>query len=182
MKTKKQIFVIASAIIITLTIALSTVFGQNKVDKQSIAPLTEEEDNALVGVWESKAPVAANCQTGLPDADSPIIRALYTFNQGGTMSEENTDPIDGPYRTTAHGIWKRTSPLNYTAVYLHYSFDPDRTHTVTVKIRTNIRFDSFGRSPNSFTENGTFEVLDPNDSDKVVFSGCFTDTARRLKF
>ena len=113
-----QTFVIALAMMFTLTIGSSSVFGQR----------TEEQglDNALAGVWESVAPGTVDCQTGLPDPNAPIIRALYTFNQGGTMSEENTDPIEGPYRTTGHGIWKPTSGRNYTAVYMHYSFDPDK--------------------------------------------------------
>ncbi len=48
------------------------------------------------------------------------------------MSEENTDPIDGLYRTSSAGIWKRTSGRNYTAVFLHYAFAPDRTFTFTI--------------------------------------------------
>ena len=34
------------------------------------------------------------------------------------------------------------------------------------------------RNSNSFTGNGTFEVFDP--SGKLVFAGCFTDTATAL--
>ena len=168
-----QTFVIALAMMFTLTIGSSSVFGQR----------TEEQglDNALAGVWESVAPGTVDCQTGLPDPNAPIIRALYTFNQGGTMSEENTDPIEGPYRTTGHGIWKRTSGRDYTAVYTHYSFDPDtRALAYIIKVRTNITLQSFDPDSNSFTEKGTFEVTDP--SGKVVFAGCFADTAHRLRF
>lgn len=182
MKTKTQTFVIALAMMITLTIGSSVIFGQNQSEKRLIDTRTEVSNDALVGVWETVTPATVDCQTGLPFPDAPIIRVLYNFNQGGTMSEENTDPIEGPYRTTGHGIWKHVSGRNYTAVYLHYSFLPDKTHIFTIKVRTNITLGSFSPNSNTFTENGTFEVLDPNDNDKVVFTGCFKDRATRLRF
>jgi len=84
----------------------------------------------LEGVWQSVV-TSFDCQTGVPDP-APPIKVMYTFMQGGTMSEENTDPIDGLYRTSSAGIWKRTSGRNYTAVFLHYAFAPDRTFTFTI--------------------------------------------------
>ena len=187
MNTQKttQTFVIALAMMFTLTIGSSVALGQDRDDKQSADSLTveqsktvdsQEQGNTLVGVWESVAPALVDCQTGEPFG--PIIRALYTFNQGGTMSEENTDPIEGPYRTTGHGIWKRTSGRNYTAVYTHYGFDPDSRELVAiVKVRSNI---TLSRDSDSFSQNGTAEVTDP--SGNVIFAGCFADTAHRLRF
>ncbi len=182
-----QTFVLALAMMVTLTIGSSVAFGQDKDDKQSGArddARTEARDNALVGVWESVSPGTVDCQTGVPDPNAPIIRALYNFMQGGTMTEENTDPIEGPYRNTAHGIWKRTSGRNYTAVFLHYGYLPDRTHLVIVKVRSHI---TLKRDSNSFTQNGTFEVLDANgnpllDPNGNAIRGCFRDTATRLRF
>ncbi len=170
--TKMQTFGIALAMMLALAIMPTMIFGQTRI----LTPPQDEQGNDLVGVWEAVTPAAVDCQTGLPDPNAPIIRVLYKFNQGGTMAEENTDPVD-PNRTTGHGIWKRASGRNYTAVYLHYSFAPDGSHIFTIKVRTNI---TLSRDSNSFTENGTFEVLEPNGN--VVFSGCFKDTANRLKF
>jgi len=94
------------------------------------------------------------------------------------MSEDNNDPLEGPYRNSAHGIWKRTSGRNnYTAVFLHQSFAPDRTFTYLVKVRLNIMLSSHF---NSFTAPGTVEVYDPNDN--LVFAGCGYETATRLTF
>ncbi len=176
-KISTQTFVIALALMLALAIVPTMAFRQDKDDKQSTASPIEEQSNALVGVWESVAPATVDCKTGEP-IPGPTIRALYTFNQGGTMSEENTDPIEGPYRTTGHGIWKRTSGRNYTAVYLHYGFDPvSKTLAAIVKARTNI---TLSRDSNSFTEKGTFDVLDP--SGNVVFNGCFAARYHRLTF
>ncbi len=118
-----------------------------------------------------------DCISGLPDPDAPQVRVLYSFNQGGTMSEEEAQPFDGPYRASALGIWKRTSGRNYTTVYTNYAFNPDKTLAVIIKQRTNIRLH---RDGNSFTERGTAEVRDPDGN--LIVSGCFADTPTRLQF
>ncbi len=177
--TKKQTFIIALAMMITLAIVPTMAFGQTRI----LNPPQDEQGNDLVGVWESVAPLGVDCQTREPFG--PNIRQLYNIAQGGTMSEENTDEInDGPYRTTGHGIWKRASQRNYTAVYTHYSFLPDKTFVAIVKARTNIKL---SRDSNSFTENGTFEVLDRDgkpllDDNGNPIKGCFSTTSNRLKF
>ncbi len=176
MKTKTQIFVIALAMTLALAIAPTMAFGQIK-----ILPLPQEQSNDLVGVWESVGPALNDCVTGLPAPDSPIIRVLQKFNQDGTMTEENTDPIEGPYRTTAHGIWERIrgQQQQYRAFYMHYSFAPDKTHIATVKIRSIITL-----SGDLYNEKGSVEVLDPQNNDKIFFTGCFNSgyTSTRLTF
>lgn len=147
----------------------------------------EEHGNTLVGVWESVAQSGVDCRTREPFG--PIIRSVYTIHQGGTMSEENTDPVEGPYRTSGFGIWKRTSGRNYTAGYGHYGFNPlgfdpaSRQLAAIIKVRTNIRL---SRDAKAFTENGTFEVFFPDsvtsEPGEPVFSGCFAATAHRLTF
>lgn len=182
-KNATRTFVVALAMTLALAIAPALSSGQNKADKQSVTAPQDQEGSDLVGVWESIGQSAfADCQTGTPDPDSPKIRVLYTFNQGGTMTEASTDPIDGPYRTSSQGIWKRTGERTFTTVYTHYSFSPDRTFTVTVKLKTNI---TLSEDANSLSESGTFEVLDPNDNNNVVFSGCLNNTGapyKRLRF
>jgi len=171
-----QIFVIALAMMLAVAIMPSMAFGQEKDDKQSAAAPADEQGNDLVGVWEEVAPAGVDCQTRVPFG--PTIRALYTFHQGGTMYVEDTFPLSGPYRSTGGGIWKRTSGRNYTYGNVHYEFDPDRTFTLIIKQRSDLKL---GRDGNSFTENGTFEGIDPA-SGAVLFAGCFAATAHRLTF
>ncbi len=185
--TSIQTFVLALAMVFTLTIGSSVAFGQDRTDKQSADSLTvkqsktvdsEEQGNALVGVWEEvDVPAENDCITGSPVPGTPIIRALYSFNQGGTMYVEDNAPFDGPYRSTGAGLWKRTSGRNYTYLNLHYSFDPDKTFLFTIKQRANL---TLSRDGNSFTENGTFEGIAPNGN--VLFAGCYVATATRLTF
>ena len=66
-----------------------------------------------------------DCQTRQPLPDAPIIRSVYTIHHGGTMSEENTDPIEGPYRSSGFGSWRRVSGRNYAAAYGHYGSSPE---------------------------------------------------------
>lgn len=167
-------------------VAISTggsVVSQGRDEREA----QDEHGNTLVGVWESVAQGGVDCQTREPFG--PIIRSAYTIHQGGTMSEENTDPIEGPYRTSGFGIWKRTAGRNYAAVYGHYgfnpvAFDPDsRQLAAIVKARTQIKLSQDGQS---FTENGTFEVFFPDPVTSApgepVYSGCFAATAHRLTF
>lgn len=185
-----QTIVMALAMMVTLMIWTAPVFGQSKDFKQLADSRTDELKAAseeklgssLVGVWESVSPVSIDCQTGEPSG--PTIRTLYNFAAGGTMMEENTDPIEGPYRNTGHGIWQRTGGRTYMAFYMHYGYLPDNTHLVIVKVRTSI---TLSLDSESFDQRGTFEVLDSVGNpflggDGLPIKGCFKDTANRLKF
>lgn len=182
MKTTAKTLSVALAMMVTLTIG--STFGQDKHDKQltdsrtveqSKAVDNEDQDSALTGVWEEvSVPATVDCQTGQPNG--PTINALYTFNQGGTMAVEDTLSIDR-YRTNGGGIWKHTSARKYTYANLHYSFDPNGTFLFTIKQRANL---TLTPDSNSFIETGTFEGVDP--SGNVLFGGCYTATAHRLRF
>ena len=173
MKTTKKAFSVALAMMVTLTIGLTMAFGQDRVEESKTAD-NEGQDNALAGVWQQLAvPAFVDCQTGAP---GPIINVAYTFNQGGTMYEEDTLSLDR-YRTTGGGIWKRTSGRNYTYLNLHYAFDPAGTFQLTIKQRSNLTLSLDG---NSFSEKGTFEGIEPGGN--VIFAGCFAATAHRLTF
>jgi hypothetical protein len=64
---------------------------------------------------------------------------------------------------------------------MHYGFAPDKTHIATVKIRSII---TLSRDSKTFNEKGTVEVLDPQNNDAVLFTGCFNsgERATRLTF
>jgi hypothetical protein len=167
---------------------LGIAFVGLAMGRPMIARADNEQIDALVGVWESVAAGQVDCQTRQPLPDVPIIRSVYTIHHGGTMSEENTDPIEGPYRSSGFGTWRRVSGRNYAAAYGHYGFVdqnlmPTKQLGAVVRARTSIRLSPDART---FTENGTFEVFlpDPLTSElgDPVFGGCFTATAHRLIF
>ena len=163
MNTKTHTFANAVAMIFTLAIVPALAFGQ-------------DIKNTLVGVWQVSAAATVDCETGQPDG-SPPVRVNYSFNQGGTMTEEEANPFDGPYRASAQGIWKRLSGRDYTAMYTNFAFDPDRSLAVIVKQKTNM---TLSEDANSFKEHGSFEISLPDGP--VIVSGCFADTATRMTF
>ena len=175
-KNTIKIFVIAVAMIFTLTIAPSVTFGQDESDSQISKLPGYNSGNDLVGVWEAVGvPSENDCTTGVPIGE--IINVSYTFNQGGTMYAEDTLSIDR-YRTTGSGIWKRISGRNYTYRFFHYAFNPDGTFFATVKGSSNLTLSQRG---NSFTESGTFQLIAP-DGKTIIYAGCFNGALHRLTF
>jgi hypothetical protein len=158
-----------------LTIASAVRAREQETDAKVADSSQEAQSNGVVGVWEEVAPAEVDCQTRQPVG--PTIRALLTFNQGGTMYVEDTFPMTGPYRTTGGGVWTRTSARHYTYGNLHYEFDPDKTFLLTIKQRSEL---TLSRDGNSFTENGTFQGIDPTGN--VLFEGCFAARATRPQF
>jgi hypothetical protein len=167
MKTRKQIFAIVLGMMFALAIVPTLALSQNK---------NNQDDNDLVGVWQIAASATVDCATGQPDGQ-PTTPVNYSFNLGGTMTETEANAIDGPYRSSAQGIWKHVSGRNYTALFTNYSFNPDRSLAVILTYRTNLQL---SRDLNTATENGTAEVALPDGT--VVATVCFADAATRMRF
>lgn len=177
MKKTKQTVIVTLIVVAMLNIGSSIVSSQDRVGNGIMELRNEDAGKDLVGVWEAfEVPAENDCATGLPLAGTPSIRVLNTFSQGGTGWLEDNAPFDGPYRTTGATIWKQTSGRNYTYINVHYVFMPDKTFTLTIKQRSNVKLSSDG---NSFTEKGTFDVVIPTGA--VVHSGCFSATSHRIQ-
>jgi hypothetical protein len=158
----KQTAVLALAMMVTLSIGSSVLFGQDK-----------PEGNTLTGTWQSVV-TPRDCQTGTPAPFS--FKALTTFNQGGTMSEDALD-VTSPYRTGGHGIWQRTSGHQYTVAWMFYTFAPNGAFSGSVKVTVN---KTLGPDFNSLTGDGAVQVYDLNGN--LVFTGCSDETATRFAF
>ena len=91
------------------------------------------------------------------------------------MHVEDTSQVFYP---VTWGMWERTARRTYTYGNLHYEFDVSKTLRLLIKQRSTL---TLSRDGNSFTENGTFEGLDPGDG-SVLFSGCFAARAMRPQF
>jgi hypothetical protein len=169
---------VAMAMSFTFTIAPSLISAQDKPNSRSEVSRPDDQSNDIVGVWEAvNVPAENDCVTGAPLPETPYIRVLNTFNQGGTGWLEDSAPFDGPYRSTGASIWKRTSGRNYTYLNLHYSFNPAKEYLWTISQRSNLTLSNDG---NSFSEKGTFDVVLPDGT--IAYSGCFLADLRRVKF
>src|SRR6266478_1262499 len=87
MNLKKQTLVLVLAVITALSITASIVSGHKIPDKHSSA-LSDDHERTIIGVWRT-ALTTRDCQTG------DLVRSipgLWTFHEGGTMSEYASAP------------------------------------------------------------------------------------------
>jgi hypothetical protein len=102
MNLKKYTAVVPCALISALTITASIASAQDTQSQQSSASAAPER--TIQGVWRT-AVTPRNCQTGDAILTFP---GLFTFNQGGTMSEYGIGPGSSPaLRSPGNGVWQR---------------------------------------------------------------------------
>ncbi|MEP6944678.1 MAG: hypothetical protein ABJA02_02090 [Acidobacteriota bacterium] len=169
---KKQTLIIV-ALSLVLAIMPSIAFSQRGEDNGAGG---DANATSLTGLWQVAASNTIDCTTGQPDGQLPVP-VNYLFNQGGTMTEEEANSFDGPYRASAQGMWKQVTGRKFVAAFTNFAFNPDRTLAVTLKYRTNI---TIARDGSSFTERGTAEISLPDGT--VVGTVCYADTATRFMF
>lgn len=88
---------------------------------------TVADSSSIKGVFEVEATLrfdAPECSSGeLVEFGVNPFEILYTFNEGGTMSEFGTRSPPG-LRTPGHGVWKKKSGKgNYSTLYTFRAFD-----------------------------------------------------------
>jgi hypothetical protein len=90
--------VFALTFVVSLQVGVSSAFAQPR---------------AIVGVWAIQV-TPRDCATTAPIG--PPSRALFTFHEGGTLSESPANPGFAPgQRTLGHGVWTSTGPSTYTS-------------------------------------------------------------------
>lgn len=164
-RSLKQALVVGAAVIVTLPIGSSMVFGNDNLER--------DKGNTLEGVWQSVV-TPRDCVTGVPAPAS--FKGLSTFMQGGTMSEDSLDPTS-PYRTPGQGIWDRDSGRQYAAAWTYFTFSPTGAFTGTVKIES---IKTLSHDSNSLTGDAVIRVFIP--SGILVFTGCSSEIGTRFTF
>jgi hypothetical protein len=171
MNTKKQTFVIALGMMITLSFASLTIFSQDQEDKQSSDSVTTVTGNTLEGVWQLNI-TAYDCHTGTPIR---TFKALNTFMQGGTQVEDSS--TSSIIRGTSHGIWQSDNRSNYISTFVFFRFNADGTPNGSQRVRRIIKLNE---NFNHFTANGTVEIFNVNGD--LIATGCSTEAATRFTF
>ena len=174
MNLKKQTLVIALAVITALTMTFSIVSAQNTQDNQSSASSNARE-RTIVGVWRTMI-TPRNCQTGLPLV--PAFPGLFTFNEGGTMSEYGIGPGASPaLRSPGHGIWQREhSWQDYSLKFTYYRYNASGVFVGSQKVTAALEL---GASGDEFTTNSSIEIFDANDN--LIGTGCATAAGTRFE-
>ena len=159
MNLKKQASIIALAVITALTMKVFIVSGQNIQTKQSAASSNARE-RTIAGVWRTVV-TPRNCQTGAPVA--PPLRGLFTFNEGGTMSEYGIGPGSSPaLRSPGHGVWEREQGWkDHSFAFTFYRYDASGAFIGSQKVTATLEL---GASGDEFTTKSVVEVFDANDN------------------
>ena len=173
MNPKKQTLVLALAVITAaLTITVSIISSHSIPAKHSSA-LSDGQERTIVGVWQM-ALTSVNCQTG------DVVRTipgLWTFHEGGTMSEFSSAPGLSPaVRGSGHGVWQREPGWqDYSATFIFYRYDASGVFTGSQRARIGM---TLGASGDEFTATSAIEIRDANDN--VTFTGCGTPSGTRF--
>ncbi len=152
-----------------------SVSGQESETGNSPEEQIERARPSIVGAWRT-AVTLRNCQTGLPVA--PVIKGLFTFNQGGTMAEYGIGPGQSPaLRSPGHGVWeRRRGRRNYSFKFIHYRYDASGVFVGSQKVTGALEL---GASGDSFTTSSAIEFLDAGDN--LIGTGCATAVGTRFE-
>ena len=174
MKTRILKLTSASALVaIAVTVALSFASAQTAEKNLSSARTVE-------GVWRTMV-TPVNCETGDPLA--PPFPGLFTFNEGGTMSEYGISPgqVQTPaLRSPGHGVWQREhghhGEHNYSFSFIFYRYNTSGMFIGSQKITAALEL---GASGDQFTTHSAVEIFDANGN--LIGTGCATAAGTRFE-
>ena len=173
MNLKKCTAVVSCALISALTITASIASAQDAQEQPSSATSAAHE-RTIQGVWRT-AVTPRNCQTG---AAILTLSGLFTFNQGGTMSEYGIGPGSSPaLRSPGHGVWQREHGWqDYSFAFTFYRYDASGFLLGSQKIRATLEL---GAGGDEFASRSALETLDANGA--VIATGCATAVGTRFE-
>jgi hypothetical protein len=173
MNLKKHTRVIAFAVMSALTVTVSIASAQGIHDQQSSAT-SNADARTIRGVWRTVV-TPRNCQTDTPVFSFP---GLFTFNQGGTMSEYGIPPGSNPaLRSPGHGVWQREhGRREYSFAFTYYRYDASGVFIGSQKVTAALKL---GASGDVFASRSAIEILD--DHDNVIGAGCATAVGTRFE-
>jgi len=164
MNRKTQTFVVAFAIMLTLTFVVSTAYGQKKALRQQFN--SPENGNSIVGTWVAIVTMR-NCETGAAIRSFPVMN---TFNQGGTMMESSRSLAT---RSPGMGMWERNIGNDYSSIFMFFRSNADGTDNGYQKVQRRHTLNN-----GILTTTATFENF--NAAGVLTSTGCATETASRL--
>ncbi len=150
------------------------VLGQESETNDSLEKQTERSQRNIVGAWRTVVTLRS-CQTGLPLA--PATRGLFTFNEGGTLSEYNSPGPNPAVRSPGHGVWEeRRGTRNYSLAFVVNRYDASGGLISTQNVTAALELSESG---NSYTTNASFELSDANNN--LISTGCATGVGTRFE-
>ena len=166
----------AAAVVIGGTqLAGTSGLGNAQEAQQAAAPATPRASEGTIrGAWRTVV-TPRNCQTG---EALGTVSGLFTFNQGGTMSEYGIGPGSTPaLRSPGHGVWRREHGWqDYSFAFTFYRYNASGILVGSQRIRAVVEL---GASGDEFASRSAIETLDVNDA--VIGTGCATAVGTRFE-
>jgi hypothetical protein len=156
--------VIAALVFVTIASAQGNQHQQSSADNE----------RTIQGVWRTVV-TPRNCQTG----DAILTLAgLFTFNQGGTMSEYGIGPGSSPaLRSPGNGVWQREHGWqDYSFAFTYYRYNASGVLLGSQRVTAALEL---GASGDEFASRSVIEILDVTDS--VIGTGCATAVGTRFE-
>lgn len=128
---------------------------------------SKNRPRGLVGVWQTVV-AGRNCDTGDPLGPA-VLRGLFTFNLGGTMSEYGIGPGSSPaLRSPGHGLWRHKHGWqDYSFVFTYNRYDATGAFVGTQEVRADLELAESGDEIATISD---VYVIDPNGN--VVEKRC----------
>ena len=173
MTLTKQRLVIGFTVISALTGTVTIASAQNTENRQS-STTSHASARTIRGVWRT-AVTPYNCQTGQPIIS---LSGLFTFHQGGTMSEYGIGPGSSPaLRSPGHGVWQREHGWQeYSFAFTFYRYNASGVFLGSQKITAALEL---GASGDDFASRSAIEILDV--SGNLIGMGCATAVGTRFE-
>ena len=143
-------------------------------------------DYELIGTWRVTV-TQANCSTG---ATLGQFQSILTFNDGGTMAEDTTNPAFGPgQRGAGQGTWKYAGHESYTAksiAFINYSTanpNPPAAPPFKAGTQTIAQPIQFKDNPDAWTSTATVQFANSTGApySPSPVPPCVTASAQRFE-
>lgn len=172
MNFKKHTLLIALAVMAALPVTAATLFATDVHDRHP--SMSQGHERTIQGVWRTVV-TPHNCQTGAP---FPSLPGLFTFHEGGTMSEYGIGPGSSPaLRSPGHGVWQREQGWQeYSFTFTFYRYDGAGVFLGSQKIKGTLEL---GAGGDDLATRSVIESLDATDH--VIGGGCATAVATRFE-
>src|SRR6476469_1403752 len=99
-------------------LALSVLFGVASRPRPNAVAASDAAAADLTGEWRAQLQFTTGAFASIKD-----LEFMYSFNQGGTMTESSNYDAAPPV-PPAYGIWRKTGPNEYEAKYEFYRAKP----------------------------------------------------------
>ena len=174
--TRRQLGVVMAAAMITpFIVTVPELWGSSVLRKTSSASQNASQ-RTVEGVWRTVVTLR-NCQTGEP-LGPLVIRGLFTFHEGGTVSEFGVAPGATPaLRSPGHGVWQREHGLqDYSFAFIHNRYDATGAFLGTQTVRATLELDGSG---DAIATQSTVQAFDANDA--LIATFCATAAGTRFE-